>query len=253
VFKSTDAGGSWAATGLGGGVLALAIDPSTPMTLYAGWVQCGFLSCHGGVSISTDAGGSWAGTGLGALFVRALVIDPSTPTTLYAGMASVNDEVVDRGVFKSTDAGGTWTAMNTGLYPDVPALVPALAINPSTPTTLYAGTGGGVFDIELTTTTSPSSSARCTLDAALASPACAGQTIPTRLTAKLTKAENLIDQAAMSPSKKAAKLLKKAKKALREAEGKANRAAKGKNPKLSSDCAAAIKDAADGVLAGLGV
>ena len=52
-------------------------------------------------------------------------------------------------------------------------------------------TGGGVFDIELTTTTSPSSSARCTLDAALASPACAGQTIPTRLTAKLTKAKTV--------------------------------------------------------------
>ena len=153
-------------------------------------------------------------------------------------------------MFKSVNAGGCWTALNTGLGNPY---VDALAINPSTPTTLYAGTGGGVFDIELTTTTSPSSSARCTLDAALASPACAGQTIPTRLTAKLTKAENLIDQAAMSPSKKAAKLLKKAKKALREAEGKANRAAKGKNPKLSSDCAAAIKDAADGVLAGLGV
>ena len=64
--------------------------------------------------------------------------------------------------------------------------------------------------------------------------------------AKFTKAENFIDQAATSPAKKAAKLLK-------QAAGKAIRATKGKNPKLSSDCAAALKGAADGVLAGLGV
>ena len=49
------------------------------------------------------------------------------------------------GVFKSTDAGGSWTAMNTGLTYH---FVGALAINPSTPTTLYAGTADGVFDIE---------------------------------------------------------------------------------------------------------
>ena len=83
------------------------------------------------------------------------------------------------------------------------------------------------------------------------SPACAGQTIPAPVGAKLTKAANFIDQAAASPAKKARKLLKRAKKALKQAEANATRAAKGK--KLSSDCAAALKGAADGVLAGLGV
>jgi len=46
-------------------------------------------------------------------------------------------------VFRSTDSGGTWTASNarmTNLY------VNALAINSATPTTLYAGTDGGVFE-----------------------------------------------------------------------------------------------------------
>ena len=71
--------------------------------------------------------------------------------------------------------------------------------------------------------------------------------------AKLTKAANFIDQAAASPAKKARKLLKRAKKALKQAEAKATHATKGKNPKLSSDCTAALKGAADGVLAGLGV
>ena len=43
----------------------------------------------------------------------------------------------DGGVFKSTDAGGTLGAVNTGL---TTPLVYALALDPTTPTTLYAGT-----------------------------------------------------------------------------------------------------------------
>ena len=46
-------------------------------------------------------------------------------------------------MFKSTNGGGNWSAVNTGLTTTV---VRALAIDPATPTTLYAGTyGGGVF------------------------------------------------------------------------------------------------------------
>jgi hypothetical protein len=69
------------------GVTALAIDPTTPSTLYVG--------TEAGVFQSTNGDGSWsaASTGLSgaALFVLALAIDPSTPTTLYAG--------TDAGVF----------------------------------------------------------------------------------------------------------------------------------------------------------
>ena len=50
-------------------------------------------------------------------------------------------------MFKSTDGGMTWAAMNTGLT-NLDVL--ALAIDPITPTTLHASTGGGsVFDIQL--------------------------------------------------------------------------------------------------------
>ena len=46
-------------------------------------------------------------------------------------------------LFKSSDSGGSWTAVNTGL---TSADIRALAIDPSNPATLYAGTaGGGVF------------------------------------------------------------------------------------------------------------
>jgi len=71
--------------------------------------------------------------------------------------------------------------------------------------------------------------------------------------AKFTKAEDLIRAGRNEPGEEGGELLRKAKKALKQAETKANRAAKGKAPKLSSDCAAALKDAADGVVGGLGV
>jgi hypothetical protein len=141
VFKSTDSGGTWAtaSTGLQNqDVSALAINPSTPATLYAGGV---------GVFKSTDAGGTWtaANTGLTYSYVRvnALAINPANPATLYAGAVGLGG-----GVFKSTNAGGTWVAANAGL-PKVGIYnlgIRALAIDPVTPTTVYAGTEfRGVF------------------------------------------------------------------------------------------------------------
>lgn len=143
VFKSTDAGGTWAASnaGLTGAVQALAIDSTTPATLYAGTLA--------GVYKSTDSGGAWASanTGLTSLHVTALAIDPASSSTLYA--ATYDRQGVDtRGaVYKSTDSGGTWAAASTGLAADS---VIALAIDPATPSTLYAGVyafhgGGGVY------------------------------------------------------------------------------------------------------------
>ena len=46
------------------------------------------------------------------------------------------------GVFKSTNGGGNWSPANTGL---TATTVHTLAIDPVTPTTLYAGTDDGVF------------------------------------------------------------------------------------------------------------
>ena len=83
MFKSTNGGGNWSAvnTGLTNTyVYALAIDPATPTTLYAG-------TYGGGVFKSTNGGGNWSAvnTGLTDTLVSALAIDPATPTTLYAG------------------------------------------------------------------------------------------------------------------------------------------------------------------------
>ena len=114
----------------GGTILALAIDPQTPSTLYVG--------TNGGVFKSTDGGVNWgpANSGLPGSPIQALAVDPQTPSTLYAGSRF-------SGVLKSTDGGGNWSAVNTDLT-DFNVL--ALAIDPQTPFTLYAGTdGGGVF------------------------------------------------------------------------------------------------------------
>jgi len=124
--------GVWTSNGPEGGFIqTLAIDPTTPSTLYVG--------TDGGVFKSTDGGGSWsvANTGLSATNVSALAIDPVTPTTLYAGAAE--------GFFKSTNGGGSWSAVNAGLTDPDTSYVYSLAIDPVTPTTLYAGTEDGVF------------------------------------------------------------------------------------------------------------
>src|SRR5262249_23661353 len=70
------------------------------------------------------------------LAVSGPVINPIDPSTLYVGTSA--------GLFKSTDAGASWSAANVGL-PDRVS-VDALAVDPVTPTTVYAGTAGsGVF------------------------------------------------------------------------------------------------------------
>jgi hypothetical protein len=141
VYRSTNSGASWTATGLTDTAIAtvtvLVIDPSTPSTLYAGYnnVRDNFTRVYR----STDSGATWAAVNLGLpgynFYVTALVIDPVTPSTLYAGG--------NNGVVQSTNSGGSWTAVNTGLNDTT---VQALAINPHRPSTLYAGTyQSGVF------------------------------------------------------------------------------------------------------------
>ena len=108
VSKTTDGGGSWSAanTGLTCGsysckTLALAIDPQTPTTVYAGTEGYGVYK-------TTDGGGSWSpvNTGLTNTDIRALALAPQTPSTLYAGTAG--------GVSTSTDGGASWSAVNRG-------------------------------------------------------------------------------------------------------------------------------------------
>ena len=186
-FKSTDGGASWVPFGTAypcGGVGALAIDPATPTTLYASgngtckstdggtsWTQLAndpttFLpgsvqsfaidpqstatihAANGNsVITSTDGGQSWTGgTGLpnGPSFI-IVAVDPHTPSTVYAG-SNEGSSASGAGLFKSTDGGTTWSAINSGIVPLAGVIdVVGLAIDPQTPSTLYATTTKGLF------------------------------------------------------------------------------------------------------------
>ena len=121
-------------------VLVLAIDPSNPAILYAG--------TSSGVFRTTDAGANWSDSSTGlpnSSDVYALAIDPSNPAVVYAGTGGTSNTA--RGIFKSTDGGASWTDSSNGLtHPLISGLgVGALAIDPSNPAIVYAGTGTGTF------------------------------------------------------------------------------------------------------------
>jgi len=151
-------------------VTSIAVDPTSPGTVYAGTV--------GGVYASEDAGVNWLKRfpTNGVAFnpnVNALLFDPVNPTDLYAGTFG--------GVFRSTNGGFAWTTTGLslptltiralGAASDGSALyagtdfgvaistnratnwttllgnvaVTALVVDPVTPTTLYAGTSVGIY------------------------------------------------------------------------------------------------------------
>ena len=175
-------------------------------------------------------------------FTDVFVHDRLTGTTERVSVASDGTQGDSASVHPAISADGGIVAFNsaaTNLVPsDTNAAVDVFVRVRTSPTT---------------TTTLPCTSARCTLQSAETSAACGGQAIPAGVIAKLTKAENLIDRAASNSGKNARGLLERAKMALKTAEAKATRATKGKKPKISSDCAAALKGAAERVMAGLGV
>jgi photosystem II stability/assembly factor-like uncharacterized protein len=121
LFKSTDGGVTWTATGLtSGDVHALVIDPVAPDTLYAALSESGVVK-------STNGGATWSAAGLASGFVRGLVIDPVTPTTLHA-------LIPDGGIYRSTDGGATWNRPLGIASPH--ATLQALAIDPAAPATI---------------------------------------------------------------------------------------------------------------------
>lgn len=188
VFKSTDSGATWITQNnfnVAGtpGIRVLAIDPTAPLTIYAG-------SFNNGIFKSINGGGVWTAmnTGMGGpspTNINVIAIDPSNTSTIYTGHGSsgginkttnggtswapltnglpqfpvVNAMVVtssavyaaisSNGVLKSTNGGDNWTSANSGLWS---SSVRALVRNSADPSTLYAGTTSSnfVFDAFVT-------------------------------------------------------------------------------------------------------
>jgi hypothetical protein len=109
LFKSSDGGANWSATGLTNtSVSTVAIDPLNPDTLYAGTKDNGVVDTpFRGMFKNTDGGNRWVAinNGLSDLVgnvpvIRALAIDPDDSKILYAGTSG-------RGVFRSSDGGAS--------------------------------------------------------------------------------------------------------------------------------------------------
>ena len=139
LYKSYDGGASSNNIGFSNSaVTVLAIDPTNPFTLYANAVGQGLFK-------STDGGASWLAinNGLNALMearssVTALVVTPGNSNVLYAATAGL-------GIFRSIDGGANWNPFNDGLTNlDVRALI----VGSGAPSTIYAGTSGGIFEMD---------------------------------------------------------------------------------------------------------
>jgi hypothetical protein len=92
-----------------------------------------FVAASEKSGVRAAALGSWQplGPGNAGGRTRALVIRPDDPNTMYAG-------TVGGGVWKTTDGGQSWTPL-TDLLPSIS--ISSLAMDPTAPDTLYAGTG----------------------------------------------------------------------------------------------------------------
>ena len=130
VYRSTNTGLNWISMNKGlksTRIRALAIDPVTTSTLYAGTAK--------GVHKLTD-GTNWVQltNGIGRPPVSALLIDPTSPSVLYAGTTN--------GLYRSADAGASWTLSQSNL---TSVDVARLAFAPGNTSTVFAGTRGTNF------------------------------------------------------------------------------------------------------------
>jgi len=124
VLKSTDAGLTWATTGLNwttsqASLLSrLLIRPDDPNTL---------IAAGNGIYKTTDAGATWVQTSFTR--IHDMEFKPGGPGTIYASGASSN-------VFRSTDGGTTWTSITSGFATNGTRV--ALGVTPANASYIYA-------------------------------------------------------------------------------------------------------------------
>ncbi len=151
VFKSVDAGESWAHLGLQDTrfVARIAVDPRDSQRVFAATMGTLFSrNPDRGLYRSADGGGTWENV----LFLSDstgcidVVVHPTSPDTVYAAMWERIREPhrrsyggVTSGLYRSTDGGDSWSELSSGL-PNNSRLVGriGLAISPSHPNVLYA-------------------------------------------------------------------------------------------------------------------
>ncbi len=137
LFKSADGGATWQASssGLQGlAVTGLVFSAGDAPTIYA------VASNNYEIFASTDQGQTWTSkgkTGVLGGFGASLVASPSDPQVIYF--------VSGEGCVRTSDGGQSWQPLGDGLPKDqYSLLVMTIAIDPSDPKVIYAGTGGFV-------------------------------------------------------------------------------------------------------------
>ncbi len=145
VWKTTNAGTTWAPIFEGQGSFSIGcitIDPKNPLVVWVGTGENNSqrsVSYGDGVYKSTDGGKSWDNVGLKkSEHIGKILIDPRDSNTVYvAAQGPLWAPGGDRGLYKTTDGGKTWKPVlqvseNTG--------VTDIALDPRNPDVVYAAT-----------------------------------------------------------------------------------------------------------------
>lgn len=137
IYKTRDGGRTW--TNLSRGmsysrVIAMAIDPVYPATVYAGTKGDAVYKSH-------DGGQRWASmrAGLDDAIITSVVnqflFDPADAQHIFLATTM--------GVFETKSGGEQWTKKMEGMKEVL--MVVTLGMDPARPSILYAGTSGGVY------------------------------------------------------------------------------------------------------------
>ena len=124
----------------GGRVVAVAGDPSDPMTFYFG-------ACAGGVWKTVDGGLYWRNVSDGFLTsatIGALAVAPSDPNVVYAGTGETTiriDVSYGDGVYRSSDAGRTWVCLGLRQTHHIGRI----CVDPDDPDLVYVAALGDAF------------------------------------------------------------------------------------------------------------
>jgi photosystem II stability/assembly factor-like uncharacterized protein len=146
IFKSSDGGLSWrtAETGLPRGLWrpSMTVDPVNPHTVYLTASVYGVYKSVNGADTWTPVNGGLKSSRSGKFTfysdVQAVVVDPTNPRTVFASTPG-------DGVYRSADGGGSWRSVSTGLPTGLgPNRQTTLAIDPTSPQTMYLGMSGGI-------------------------------------------------------------------------------------------------------------
>ena len=137
IYKSRDGGKTWANISKGmshSRVIAMAVDPAYPATVYAGTKGDAVYKSH-------DGGQRWASMRSGlddatiSSVVNQFVFDPYDSNHIFVATTM--------GIFETKSGGGSWSKKMEGMKEVL--MVVTLGMDPTRPATLYAGTSGGVY------------------------------------------------------------------------------------------------------------